>query len=143
MDQQNINFPVIAKPDIGERGTDVSKINNSKELKEYNQKSKSKYLIQEFITYDIELGILYSRMPNSDKGKVTSITLKEFLTLTGDGKSSIKELMQQSTRSRFQIKRISKEMKNGINLVFKEGEKNCWNQLATTAEEHDLLTTIF
>ncbi len=123
LDQQNINFPVIAKPDIGERGTDVSKINNSKELKEYNQKSKSKYLIQEFITYDIELGILYSRMPNSDKGKVTSITSKEFLTLTGDGKSSIKELMQQSTRARFQIKRISKEMENGINLVLKEGEK--------------------
>lgn len=118
-----ITYPFIAKPDVGERGNDVMKINNEKELRNYNSQSKSKYLIQEFITYDIELGVLYSRMPNSETGQVTSVTLKEFLSVTGDGKSTIKELMQESIRARFQIERLSKEKGGELNIVLNKGEK--------------------
>lgn len=120
--EADIHFPIIAKPDIGERGTDVAKINNTLELEAYNLKSKSKYIIQEFITYDIELGILYSRMPNSKNGMITSITLKEFLSVTGDGKSTIKELMQKTTRARFQINRLGKEIESTMTIVLKKGE---------------------
>ncbi|MGQ0827348.1 MAG: hypothetical protein ACT4ON_03020 [Bacteroidota bacterium] len=121
--EQNISYPVISKPDVGERGNAVVKINNEEELKDYHQQSRSKYIIQEFVEYDIELGVLYSRLPNSDKGKVTSVTLKEFLSVTGDGKSTIKELMQKSARARFQIKRLSKQMGDEINKVLNTNEK--------------------
>lgn len=115
-------FPVIAKPDVGERGNQVTLIHNQQELILYNVKSKSKYIIQEYIDYSIELGVLYSRMPNSQKGKVSSITLKEFLSVIGDGKSTIKELMQKSLRARFQIERISIEFGDKMNIVLKVGE---------------------
>lgn len=118
----HFSYPIIAKPDVGERGNDVMKINTEKELINYHLKSKSKYIIQEFITYNIELGVLYSRLPNSKTGKVTSVTLKEFLSVSGDGKSTIKQLMEQSTRARFQIKRLSREMGDGINFILNEGE---------------------
>jgi len=54
---------------------------------------------------------------------VSSITLKEFLTVTGNGKSSIVELMQKSTRARFQIKRLKKEMGDAIDRIPSTHEK--------------------
>ncbi|PBQ30576.1 hypothetical protein CNR22_01910 [Sphingobacteriaceae bacterium] len=122
MKKLGLGYPVIAKPDVGERGNHVTLIHDQKELILYNVKSKTKYIIQEYIDYTIELGVLYSRMPDSQKGKVSSITLKEFLSVTGDGRSTIKELMQKSLRARFQIERLSKELENKMKIVLKEGE---------------------
>ncbi len=119
--QNNIPYPLIAKPDVGERGNDVCKINNETELVQYHNSTLLKYILQEFITYDIELGVLYSRLPNDSKGKVTSVTLKEFLTVTGNGINTTKELMQQSTRARFQIVRLSATMGNAIHEVLPNG----------------------
>ncbi|MDI9341658.1 MAG: hypothetical protein QM534_13895 [Sediminibacterium sp.] len=125
LDQMNaigLLYPVIAKPDVGERGNQVTLIHTEQDLIRYNRTSKSKYIIQEFIDYTIELGVLYSRMPDEQKGKVTSITLKEFLSVTGDGTSTVLELMQKKLRARFQIDRLSKEFPDKMNVVLKEGE---------------------
>ena len=112
-----LSYPVIAKPDVGERGNQVALIHTQQELILYNVKSTSRYIIQEYIDYTIELGVLYSRMPGLQKGKVTSITRKEFLTVTGDGKLTILELMQKSLRARFQIERLSKEFGDRMNFI--------------------------
>lgn len=117
-----LSYPVIAKPDVGERGNEVALINTQQELILYNVKSKSTYIIQEYIDYTIELGVLYSRMPNHQNGTVTSVTLKEFLTVTGDGKSTILQLMQRSLRARFQIERLRKELGDKMKIVLKQGE---------------------
>jgi hypothetical protein len=122
MKEIDLTYPVIAKPDVGERGNQVTLIHNQHELILYHVKSKSKYIIQEYIDYEIELGVLYSRMPDLQKGKLTSITLKEFLSVMGDGKSTILELMQKSLRARFQIDRISLELDDEMNNILKEGE---------------------
>ncbi len=122
MNEQSLSYPVIAKPDVGERGNNVTLILNQEDLITYHKKSKSKFIIQEYIDYTIELGVLYSRMPSSEKGKISSITLKEFLSVIGDGKSTIKELMQKNLRARFQIKRLCKELGNKMNTILKDGE---------------------
>jgi hypothetical protein len=117
-----LSYPVIAKPDVGERGNEVTLIHTQQELILYNVKSKSRFIVQEYIDYTIELGVLYSRMPDLQKGKVTSITLKEFLSVTGDGKSTILQLMQESLRARFQIDRLSKDFGDKMNTILKQGE---------------------
>lgn len=117
-----LTYPVIAKPDVGERGNQVTLIHNQQELITYNLKSTTNYLIQEYIDYSIELGVLYSRLPNSPTGQVTSVTLKEFLSVTGDGNSTVLELMQSNLRARFQIERLSKELGDTMNIVLKTGE---------------------
>ncbi len=121
--QSTINYPFIVKPDVGERGSNVCKINTEKELINYHQQATTPYLIQEFINYEIELGILYSRLPNSKNGIISSVTLKQFLSVTGNGQLTIKQLMQQSTRARFQIKRLSNKLGATINTVV-ENDKN-------------------
>ncbi len=103
LEKQGFAFPIIAKPDIGERGTNVAKIANQAQLQNYLSQNQTAIIIQEYIDFDIELGVFYYRLPSQSKGTITSLTLKEFLTVTGNGHSNIEALMQQSDRARFQI----------------------------------------
>lgn len=118
----NLQYPVIGKPNVGERGNSVAKIHSETELRAYHETANADYLIQEFITYSIEFGVLFSRMPNETVGKVSSLTLKEFLSVTGDGKSTIEELVLESTRARFQLEALQKRLGNSMQEVLPLGE---------------------
>ncbi len=118
----DITFPFILKPDVGERGTGVEKINSELELKKYVSTLKEDFLVQEFVTHDIELGVLFARYPNEEKGKVTSVVIKKFLTVTGNGTDTILQLMEQQTRARFQIKRFKKEKTELLKTIPKLNE---------------------
>jgi hypothetical protein len=123
LSSSKIQFPIVAKPNVGERGFEVEKIIDLTQLEAYHQHAIHEYIIQEFVTFDLELGVLFCRMPDEEKGKVTSVTIKEFLTVTGDGKSSILQLMEQNVRARFQIESVSKRLGKGINQILKKDEE--------------------
>tara|TARA_R110000787_G_scaffold210882_8_gene320658 strand:+ start:8912 stop:9958 length:1047 start_codon:yes stop_codon:yes gene_type:complete len=97
--KSNINFPIIIKPDVGFRGLLVKKIESEIALKNYLEKYPVDFIIQEFLTHKKECGIFYYRHPNEKFGKVTSLTLKEFLTIKGDGASNLKQLVHQNKRA--------------------------------------------
>lgn len=94
LNHKKMTFPLIFKPNVGERGRGVIKVNNNSELKDQLKKNPSDVIIQEFIDYPLEFGILYYQMPNNSKKGITSITLKEIPTIKGDGTSTIKELIE-------------------------------------------------
>jgi len=95
-----LDYPLIAKPDIGYRGLLVKKINNKQELLNYlTRYQEVKIILQEFVDFPNECGILYYRYPTKQKGTITSITLKKYLTVIGDGISSIKQLLSNDVRN--------------------------------------------
>lgn len=51
LQQRGLRYPVIAKPDVGERGTSVAKILSEAHLKSYHESIAANYLIQEFTDY--------------------------------------------------------------------------------------------
>jgi hypothetical protein len=93
-----IGYPIIAKPDIGERGTWVKKLKNEKELKAYVTSCPVNFLLQELVNFPAELGVFYVKYPNQ-KGQVTSIVRKEFLSVTGDGVSTVNDLLKKNQRA--------------------------------------------
>jgi len=95
----NIDYPLIAKPNVGERGTWVKKIEDPEELSGYAELCPVDFLLQELVDLPIELGVFYVRMPSQEKGRVTSIVRKHFLTVVGDGKQSVFELLGQNIRA--------------------------------------------
>jgi ATP-grasp domain len=121
--KNKMNFPLICKPNVGERGNSVEKIGNEEDLKMYLAENHGDMIVQEFITYPIELGVMYVRLPNEARGKVTSITMKKFLTVVGNGKSSIYDLLQANERARFQIERLQKKMPNKLKMIPQSGEE--------------------
>ena len=107
---KGITFPFIAKPDIGMKALGVEKIFNESALEAYIEKSPENFLIQEFIPYTKEVGIFYVRMPGEAKGKITGIVSKEFLSVIGDGKSTLLELIKQNPRSHLQLSVLREEL---------------------------------
>lgn len=103
IDNEKITFPLIAKPDIGFRGLLVKKINSKKELEIYIKSYPIDIIIQEFLDYENECGVFYHRNPNEEKGVITSITLKKFISVIGDGKSTIKELILKDPRAKLYV----------------------------------------
>ncbi len=98
-----IGFPLIAKPDIGERGRGVEVVHSDQELLDYAIRANYDFLLQEMVTYPLELGVFYVRFPKEHSGRITSIVSKEFLSITGDGHSTIRELLKERERAELQI----------------------------------------
>lgn len=92
-----IGFPVIVKPDIGERGVWVSKIEDQQQLLAYVKSCPVNFLLQELVDYPMELGVFFIKYPG-DPGRVTSIVRKDFLSVLGDGKSTIGKLLKKNAR---------------------------------------------
>ncbi|CAM1362419.1 ATP-grasp domain-containing protein [Tenacibaculum xiamenense] len=100
LNRNKIIFPLIAKPDIGFRGLLVKKIKSESELKNYLEKYKIDIIIQEYVDLNNECGIFYVRNPKAEKGKITSITLKKFLSVKGDGVTKLKDLVLNDDRAK-------------------------------------------
>ncbi len=121
--EHNLDFPLIAKPNIGERGYMVAKVENEEELREYTDTVNADFIVQEYIDFPIEMGILFHRLPNQSVGKISSVVVKDFMAITGDGKNNIEYLLQQDIRYQFQLSRFQMEFPDLLPIVLAEGEK--------------------
>ena len=121
LQKEKIGYPLIVKPDVGFRGLLVKKIENEQDLVYYLNKYPIPIIIQEFLTHQNECGIFYYRHPNEKNGKVTSITLKEFLTIEGNGKNSIKDLVLTNKRTSLYYDLIKDDPLIEWNVIPKEG----------------------
>ncbi len=121
--ENNLNFPLFLKPDIGFRGILVHKVDSMEGLITYNQSINEDFLLQEAIEYPNEIGLFYCRIPNHGKGIITGITLKKFLTIQGNGKDNIEEQLKKVPRYEMQIPKL----RGKINLseILTDGEKKC------------------
>jgi len=93
MAERGLTYPIIAKPDVGERGCRVEKIEHWEDLVNYAQGSPADFLLQAYVDEPLELGVFYYRMPGEKRGVVSSIVQKEFLTIRGNGRNCIEELI--------------------------------------------------
>lgn len=121
--KNHFTFPLIAKPDIGCRGVGVEQVNDIAQLIAYEQKSKSDFLIQEMVSYPNEIGLFYCRIPNQKEGKITGITLKKFLTLEGNGKKTIEELLKKTKRYEMQVAKLKDQI--DITEIIPLGVEKC------------------
>ncbi len=122
-ESSQIKFPFIAKPDIGLRGSAVKKIHNLEDLKIYYNKADFDFLIQDFIPFDKEFGIFYVRFPNQKLGKITGIVEKEFMIVSGNGRSTIETLIKQNPRYEMQLATLQIEFGDKLNEILETGEK--------------------
>lgn len=123
VEQTALSYPFFVKPDIGLRGSAVKKIQNFNALLEYHQKATFEYLLQELIPYENEVGIFYVRYPNEKKGRITGIVSKEYVTVIGDGKSTLEALIKQNPRYELQLETLKKEYQGNFEDILPENTK--------------------
>jgi membrane protein DedA with SNARE-associated domain len=91
-------FPIVLKPDTGERGAGVRVIRDVAGLHDYLREHPEDVIAQEYAPGH-EFGILYARHPGEPKGRIVSITSKVFPTVTGDGQRTLAQLILDDDRA--------------------------------------------
>lgn len=103
LEENGFHFPLMAKPNIGDRGVQVRFLQNEADLTAYIIQSKVDFLVQEFVDYENEAGIFYYRIPGEQQGRISGIVGKAYLTVVGDGESTIESLLQREDRYFIQL----------------------------------------
>jgi hypothetical protein len=98
MRQHGLQFPVVLKPDAGQRGSGVAIVRSAEQLCEYLTRSSFPAILQEYVPGE-EYGIFYYRYPDSERGRVFSVTEKKMPVLLGDGKCTLEELILADDRA--------------------------------------------
>ncbi len=96
--KNDLDFPVVLKPNEGQRGLGVSIIHTAEQGRAYLQKAIVDTLIQEYVPGH-EFGVFYFRFPGETTGSVFSITTKILPELTGDGRRTIERLILDDDRA--------------------------------------------
>ena len=121
---KQLKFPLIIKPDMGERGKGVEKLESFDMLLAYldQYKNNDTLLIQEFINYPIELGILFY-WDTEGKPKISSIGEKSFCEVVGNGSDTLKDLVLNNYRIKHRSRIIKARFKKQWNSILDSGER--------------------
>lgn len=130
MSRQTITFPVVLKPDVGQRGRGVEIIRNKETLKEYLENAEKDVIIQNYVEGE-EFGIFYYRMPDKCKGHIFSISTVDLLYVEGDGQQTVQELILNNDRTVTLAKYHLQENEDIIFEVPSEGERIAVVELGT------------
>lgn len=122
LQENGFSFPLIFKPDMGERGWMVKRIDNEHDIEAYLDKIKLDFIVQELVDLPLEFGVFYVRIPNEENGIVNSITGKEFLSITGDGNKTLEELILQKDRAKLQWETLKYLYQSRLNEVIPNGK---------------------
>ncbi|MEL6186156.1 MAG: hypothetical protein AAFU79_16140, partial [Myxococcota bacterium] len=97
-----LHYPLVAKPDLGQRGAGVRRVEHPSELASYLESfpAGARFMVQALVDHPHEAGIFYYRRPDRERGEILSVTLKEFPFVEGDGRSTLKALIHAHPRAR-------------------------------------------
>jgi membrane protein DedA with SNARE-associated domain len=95
-------WPVVMKPDVGERGVGVRWGQGPADVARYLAHEPGRVVIQQAHDGPYEAGLFYVRHPDAAAGRLFSITDKRFPVITGDGSSTLAELIAAHPRYRLQ-----------------------------------------
>ena len=123
MESSGLSFPVIAKPDYGERGLAVKKILDLDMLSDYADRMPVSFLVQEFVSHPYEIGVFFVKLPKDSRGSISGIVAKHPVCITGDGVHSIAELVFQNPRYILQWPFIRQEFAARLDEVLPNTQK--------------------
>jgi hypothetical protein len=120
--KSNLHLPIIFKPDLGERGFMVKRISNENDIDAYLKKIKIDFIAQELVGLPLEFGVFYTRFPKQENGKVTSVVMKEMLSVTGDGENNLQTLILEKDRAKLQWKILQEVYRENLYTVIPKGK---------------------
>jgi hypothetical protein len=96
--RESLAFPVVLKPDVGERGSGVQFAHDSGELERMARDLVHDSLVQEYAP-GLEFGVFYVRHPDAARGQIVSLTEKRLISVTGDGRRDLETLILDDPRA--------------------------------------------
>lgn len=122
MAERGWSWPLVLKPNEGQRGFAVRKIDDRAEAREYLEAVPLPVLAQTYHPGPHEVGIFYYRLPDEPAGHIYSICAKRFPRLTGDGRHTVEQLIYRDRRLRMQADVFLRRLGDERDRVPAEGE---------------------
>ncbi len=120
-----LSYPLVVKPDLGLKGIGVELLNNDQELKSYLTRTRKNGSLQfqEYISWPGEAGVFYIKRPGAAKGDIVSLAFKSPATVTGDGQSTLKDLIMADKRTRRIGHTVMRHNRHQLTMVVPKGER--------------------
>jgi hypothetical protein len=83
---------------------------------------KVEYLLQEFVTDPLEVSVFYYRLPGKKIGTITGFVRKDYLSITGDGTSTLLTLMESYPRVQFRLPEMKVKHAARLQEIIPAGE---------------------
>lgn len=95
-------FPVVAKPDLGLCGYGVRLLSDMAALRAYLAAFPlgETVVLQRYLPQEGEAGLFYARDPVTGQGRIIGLALRYFPRVTGDGRSTVAQLVAADVRAR-------------------------------------------
>lgn len=94
-------YPFILKPDVGQRGMGIKLIRTPEQAEAYLRQTDAPLVAQRYAAGPHETGVFYYRFPHETRGRIFAITEKIFPIITGDGRSTVAELIRADARAQW------------------------------------------
>ncbi len=120
--RRNIDYPFILKPDVGQRGAGVRLIRNEDQALTYLRQTSATLIVQRYAPGPHEVGVFYYRYPREPHGHIFAITEKVFPVVTGDGTSTVSELIWTDPRARFLAAKYLERLDGRENEILAKGQ---------------------
>ncbi|HEX3858026.1 MAG TPA: hypothetical protein VHV58_00360, partial [Pseudolabrys sp.] len=103
LDQAGLDFPLVAKPDIGWHGHGVRRIEDRAQLENYIARfpQANSLILQRYVPYVAEAAVLYARLPDEAAGRILSLTLRYFPHVVGNGELNVRQLISSDARAQW------------------------------------------
>ncbi len=132
MREHGLDYPVVLKPDEGQRGQAVGILKEDSEVLEWLARNPAAAILQEYVPGK-EYGVFYVRQPGEKAGRVVSITLKQQLTVTGNGRDNLELLIHSHPRAIAMLDTFLDRFENELERIPESGQEIQLGELGTHA----------
>lgn len=124
-------YPIVIKPDAGQRGVGVALAHTPEDIRAYLQRHHARIDLQRYHPGPCECGVFWMRKPphldprpiHDRDGFIFSINRKQFQYLEGDGTSTIRRLIWAHPRYRCQARTFLTRFADRLDDVLPAGER--------------------
>jgi membrane protein DedA with SNARE-associated domain len=132
MRELRLDYPVVLKPDEGQRGLGVCVARDAAAARDWLERTPAPALLQQFVA-GIEYGVFHARRPSEPRGRIISITVKEQLEVTGNGSDTVESLIHAHPRAIAQLDTFLGRFADQLDRVPAAGERLALGELGTHA----------
>jgi membrane protein DedA with SNARE-associated domain len=115
-------FPLILKPDVGQRGAGVKLVRTMTDVANYLKNQPGAIIVQTYHAGPFEVGVFYTRIPGETSGHIFSMTDKKFPVIVGDGQSTLEQLIWAHPRFRMRAQTFLARHEKDADRVLPAGE---------------------
>ncbi|GAB5559385.1 MAG: carboxylate--amine ligase [Synoicihabitans sp.] len=130
MAENGLSYPIVLKPDRGERGEGVVIAKTARETEAALREITGAIVAQAYVP-GLEFGVFYVRRPGESTGEIFALTEKRDVHVTGDGRTTLQDLILADGRAVEMARFFLAEFRDRLDEIPDSGERVRLSELGT------------